>query len=145
PGLLPCPDTRLDAGDVPGQADPPCARAAGTGTGLLPWRTLDVAAARDGSGAPLWYALSDAFRNNPAGTVNSTTAAELRLDDCVTSRRETVARVRAPGPALPGQDRAGDPYAIASYREGENAPRGDGCFASGGGPAGNDTVLAITR
>ncbi len=145
PGLLPCPDTRLDAGDPAGQADPPCARSSGTETGLFPWRTLDAQDARDGSGAPLWYAVSDAFRNNPAGIVNSATLGQLRRDGCSVPGNELVALIIAPGPPLAGQDRAGDRYAVANFLEGENASTGDGCFATGGGVGGNDTVLAITH
>ena len=149
PGLLPCPDTRLDRNDVAGQADPPCALSSGTETGLLPWRTLDLPALRDGSGAPLWYALANGYRNNPAGVVNSDTVAGLRLDSCRPENRAIAALLIAPGPALPGQQRnpqlASARYTPAHYLEAANASRGDACFSSALGDAANDTVLAIDR
>ena len=149
PGLLPCPDTRLDRNDVAGQADPPCALSSGTETGLLPWRTLDLPDLRDGSGAPLWYALANGYRNNPAGVVNSDTLANLRLDNCRADGRAIAALLIAPGPALPGQQRspqlASARYLPAHYLEAANASRGDTCFSSLSGDTANDTVLAIDR
>ncbi len=149
PGLLPCPDTRLDSGDVAGQADPPCALASATETGLLPWRTLDMNDLRDGSGAPLWYALANGYRNNPAGILNSDTLAALRLDDCAPSGRAIVALILAPGSALAGQNRAttlkSQRYAPANYLETANASRGDGCFASARSDFANDTLAVIDR
>ena len=149
PGLLPCPDTRLDRNDVAGQADPPCALSSGTETGLLPWRTLDLPDLRDASGAPLWYALANGYRNNPAGIVNSDTLAALRLDTCQPAGRALAALLIAPGPALPGQARgpqsASARYAPALYLEGANASRGDACFSALTAASANDTVLAIDR
>ena len=149
PGHLPCPDTRFDAGDVPGQADPPCARSSATETGLLPWRTLDIAAPRDADGAPLWYAVADAYRNNPVGIVNPSTPAGLRLDDCAAGARQIAALVFAPRGALSGQDRstasAAVRYNAVNYLEGQNASRGDGCFTSATSPIANDFVRVIER
>lgn len=149
PGLLPCPDTRFDSGDVPGQADPPCAISSSTETGLLPWRSLDVPDLRDDAGAPLWYALANAFRNNPAGTVNPSTLAALRVDDCAAGARQVAALVFAPGAALGNQNRstasATARYNPANYLEGENASRGDGCFSSATGASANDFVRVIDR
>ena len=149
PGMLPCPDTRLDRNDVAGQADPPCALSSGTETGLLPWRTLDLPDLRDGSGAPLWYALANGFRNNPAGVVNSDTLAGLRLDSCRSEGRAVAALLIAPGPALSGQQRnpqlASARYTPTHYLEAANASRGDACFSSTIGDAANDAVLAIDR
>jgi hypothetical protein len=148
PGHLPCPDTRFDAGDVPGQADPPCAVSSATGIGLLPWRTLDIPELRDVDGAPLWYAVDDAFRNSPRSAINPDTVATLRLDDCVTAGRDIAAFIIAPGAALGGQDRStANPavrYAAANYLEGLNAIGGT-CFSSAAGPAANDVVRAIDR
>lgn len=148
PGHLPCPDTRFDAGDVPGQADPPCALSSGTGTGLLPWRTLDVPALRDGDGAPLWYAVDDAFRNSPRSAINPDTVAALRLDDCA-GGRDLAALIIAPGAGLAGQDRStASPavrYAAGNYLEGQNASTGDTCFSALRGAAANDVVRAIDR
>ncbi|MGE3771376.1 MAG: hypothetical protein AB7I32_00500 [Gammaproteobacteria bacterium] len=149
PGHLPCPDTRFDAGDVPGQADPPCAQSSSTETGRLPWRTLDLPDLRDADGAPLWYALADAFRNNPAGVVNPDTRGELRLDDCGAAARDVAALLFAPGAGLSGQDRstanAAVRYDAVNYLEGQNATRGDGCFSSLTTPIANDFVRVIER
>ncbi|MCC7121090.1 MAG: hypothetical protein IT493_05995 [Gammaproteobacteria bacterium] len=149
PGHLPCPDTRFDAGDVPGQADPPCALSSATETGLLPWRTLDLPTLQDTDGAPLWYALADAFRNNPAGIVNPSTRGELRLDVCTPGARDIAALLFAPGTGLTGQNRSTANaivrYAAANYLEGQNATRGDGCFSSLRSPIANDVVHAIDR
>lgn len=149
PGHLPCPDTRFDAGDVPGQADPPCAQPSSTETGYLPWRTLDLPDLRDADGAPLWYAVADAFRNNPAGIVNPDTRGELRLDDCGANARDIAALLFAPGAGLSGQDRstanAAVRYAAVNYLEGQNATRGDGCFGSLTSPIANDFVRVIDR
>ncbi|MGH8596328.1 MAG: hypothetical protein ACREXT_06690, partial [Gammaproteobacteria bacterium] len=97
PGHLPCPDTRFDPGDQAGQADPPCAAGSGTETGRFPWRTLDVPETRDGSGATLWYAVSDRFRNNPKNPINSDTVGTLGVDACVGG--DIAALVIAPGRA----------------------------------------------
>ncbi len=150
PGHLPCPDTRFDAGDVPGQADPPCAIGGVNGTtGLLPWRTLDIPDLRDDDGAPLWYAVDDAFRNNPQGLINPDTVAALRLDNCGATGRDIAALIVAPGAALGGQDRStANPavrYAAANYLEGQNASTGDTCFSSAAGITANDVVRAIDR
>jgi hypothetical protein len=150
PGHLPCPDTRFDAGDVPGQADPPCAIGGVNGTtGLLPWRTLDIPDLRDGDGAPLWYAVDDAFRNNPQSPINPDTGAALRLDNCGATGRDIAALIVAPRAALDGQDRStANPavrYAAANYLEGQNASTGDACFSSAAGVAANDVVRVIDR
>jgi len=149
PGHLPCPDTRFDAGDVPGQADPPCAQSASTETGYLPWRTLDLPELRDADAAPLWYAVADAFRNNPAAVVNPDTRGELRLDDCTAGARDIAALLFAPGAGLSGQDRStASPvvrYAAANYLEGQNATRGDGCYSSLTSRIANDFVRVIDR
>lgn len=149
PGHLPCPDTRFDAGDAPGQADPPCAQSSATETGLLPWRTLDLAAPLDADGAPVWYAVADAFRNNPAGIINPDTRGELRLDDCAAGARDLAALLFAPGAALGTQNRSTANaivrYGAANYLEGQNASRGDGCFTSATSATANDLVRAIDR
>ena len=149
PGLLPCPDTRFDANDVAGQADPPCALSSGTETGLLPWRTLASMELRDGAAAPLWYALANGYRNSPAGMVNSDSVAGLRLDDCSSTARGYVALLLAPGAALAGQSRntaeKSARYLTSNYLELANASRGDACFGSAVGDQANDVVLGLSR
>lgn len=151
PGHLPCPDTRLDVGDEAGQADPPCATSSRTETGRFPWRTLDVVETRDGSGAPLWYAVSNMFRNNPKTIpLNSETiGTTLGLDACAAGGDDIAAVIIAPGPAVKDQDRGTVRTEaiedIAEYLEGENADAGDGCFSTIRDAAHNDIVLALTR
>lgn len=59
PGDLPCPDRDND-----GDAESSCSTL-GTRLGRLPWRTLGIGDVRDGSGERLWYAVSNAYKNNP--------------------------------------------------------------------------------
>ena len=153
PGHLPCPDQNKETADpFFGVGDSPCARSSGTETGLLPWHTLDLNELRDGSGAPLWYAVSDNFRNNPKNAVNSTTRGTLHLDNCTANGEDIAAIIIAPGPALTGQDRIADLYSApkyaalaATYLEGQNATIGDNCFSSQRDSTHNDQVLVITR
>lgn len=58
PGDLPCPDRNND-----GIAESSC-QTVGSRLGRLPWRTLGIGDVRDASGARLWYAVSDAYKNN---------------------------------------------------------------------------------
>lgn len=147
PGLLPCPDLQADTN--PGQADPPCAKSSRTETGMFPWHTLDVPEARDGSGARLWYAVSNNYRNNPKRSVNSDVVGTLGLDRCAPGGDDIVALVIAPGAALADQKRSELPYPTADfiddYLEGQNASAGDECFSTQSDGSHNDQVLAITR
>ena len=149
PGLLPCPDTRFDSNDVPGQADPPCAQSSGTETGLLPWRTLGLQAFGDEVGAPLWYAVANVYRNNPAGRVGSDTAPQLMTLPCTAESHALAALVLAPGAALSSQDR--NPaqksvrYDPRNYLEGQSASRGDGCFGALVQDIANDVLLGISH
>lgn len=59
PGDLPCPDRNLD-----GVAETSCSQS-NQRLGRLPWKTLGVGELRDGSGELLWYAVSNAYKNNP--------------------------------------------------------------------------------
>lgn len=144
PGRLPCPDTRLNSGKPAGVADSPCATSSRTETGRLPWHTLDVPELLDGSGAPLWYAVSDNFRAGGDPPLNSETPGTLRLDGCAQDH-DIVALVIAPGPALEGQARAPTSYDVAAYLEGDNASKGDNCFSRVLDEAHNDHVLAIAK
>ena len=143
PGRLPCPDLRNDPGEPAGSADAPCALRTGTALGRLPWHTLGLPDLRDGSGAPLFYAVSDAFRSHLSSPVNNETAATLALDHCA-AESAVVAVVFAPGEALPGQQRG--PLATpADYLEGVNAATGTRCFSSLRDARHNDVVLPLTR
>lgn len=66
-GDLPCPDLVND-----GTSGTSCSNGGGTTLGRLPWKSLGLSDLRDGDGERLWYAVTDAFKNNPAvGTLNS--------------------------------------------------------------------------
>jgi hypothetical protein len=66
-GDLPCPDRVND-----GTSGSSCSNGGGTTLGRLPWKSLGLPDLRDGDGERLWYAVTDAFKNNPAvGTLNS--------------------------------------------------------------------------
>jgi hypothetical protein len=66
-GDLPCPDLVND-----GTSGSSCSNGGGTTLGRLPWKSLGLPDLRDGDGERLWYAVTDAFKNNPAvGTLNS--------------------------------------------------------------------------
>ncbi|MEJ2481159.1 MAG: hypothetical protein P8Y78_13555 [Acidihalobacter sp.] len=119
PGFLPCPDT--DGNGVP---NPPCSTG-GVGTvGQLPWKTLGIDQLRDGTGAPLWYAVSNNFANFPGSlTINSDTRGSITLRNSGnavinngTDDSAVVAVVIAPGSPLQRQDgfnqtgRASQPY-----------------------------------
>ncbi len=117
PGGFPCPDTNND-----GIAETVC----GNGTiGRLPWRTLQIAQPLDGSGTPLWYALSGNFRNSAAlvPVINSDSKGTLQVRgaDGVTlltpAGSEAAAILFAPGAALAGQPRgtAAEQTTAANY------------------------------
>ncbi len=103
PGSFPCPDTNND-----GSAEPSCSDGA---IGRLPWKTLKIPELFDGSGAPLWYALSGSFRSTTS-IINSDSKGTLqvRAADGATLvtplGSEAVAILFAPGPPLAGQSRA---------------------------------------
>lgn len=145
PGRLPCPDTRLDTGEPAGAADAPCAASSGTETGRLPWHTLDVPELRDGSGAPLWYAVAEPFRAHLGTALNSDTAGTLDVATCA-GGDDLVALVLAPGAALADQGARGPAsFDAAAYLEGDNRTRGDGCFSALHDADHNDEILALSR
>lgn len=118
PGYLPCPDKDND-----GDADSPCALAGPTNftIGRFPYKSLEVSELRDRSGARLWYALSENYRNNPQlEPLNSETPGQLTVN----GNGDIVAVIIAPGAPLGNQNR--DPTdttittEIANYLETEN-------------------------
>lgn len=134
PGGLPCPDADND-----GLSDP-CDSAANTGR--LPIKTLGLGLLEDAGGETLWYALDPGFDALGGVDINSDKPAALRVDGAAT---EIVAVILAPGPALPGQSRAGarrnDP---ASYLEGDNADA-DNNFSRIAGGDFNDRIITVSR
>jgi type II secretory pathway pseudopilin PulG len=108
PGRLPCPDTTNT-----GVADLTCGAAGVNQLGRLPWKTLGLPDLRDGSGECLWYAVSGAFKENPAtAPVNSDTNGQFIIVDGAGNtiagaipQTQAIAVVFAPGPTLPTNDR----------------------------------------
>lgn len=139
PGYLPCPDIDND-----GDAEGGCAVNA---IGRIPYETLEEDVLRDASGAVLWYALSDNYRNNAAKftPLNSDTAGQLTLDGLPT---DIVAVIIAPGEPIGNQQRTVNPNLVTNYLENDNA-NGDTSFISflqNNNPVVfNDKVVAITR
>ena len=157
PGYLPCPDTDNDGSPNPG---PDCGPKA---IGRLPesiktdvegipglQEVFGVTGLRDGAGERLWYAVSDAFRDDPniAGVVNSETWGELGLDDADeddADYQKVVAIIFAPGIEVGSQDRNASPNDVAQYLESENAD-GDLYFVSADASMDfNDRLVAITH
>ena len=109
-----------------------------------------VTGLRDGAGERLWYAVSDAFRDDPniAGVVNSETWGELGLDDADeddADYQKVVAIIFAPGIEVGSQDRNASPNDVAQYLESENAD-GDLYFVSADASMDfNDRLVAITH
>ncbi len=143
PGYFLCPDINNDGG-----AGGSCSFSGKTTIGRLPYKTLEVAELTDSSGARLWYALSDNFRNNPAlEPLNSETEGQLRVD----GRADIVAVVIAPG--APVGDQVRDPgetdieIEIGNYLESDNNDLDlDFISADPANPAAfNDSLIIITR
>ena len=143
PGYFLCPDINNDGG-----AGGSCSFLGKTTIGRLPYKTLEVAELTDSSGARLWYALSDNFRNNPAlEPLNSETEGQLRVD----GRADIVAVVIAPG--APVGDQVRDPgetdieIEIGNYLESDNNDLDlDFISADPANPAAfNDSLIIITR
>jgi type II secretory pathway pseudopilin PulG len=136
PGHLMCPDTNND-----GLPDSPCApNAIGRlpRSITLPSGTLFPVSDQDsGIDQQFWYALTDAFRNSPAGVVNSSTLGSLTLD----GQGDVVAVIIAPGSSLSGQNRPSTNG--TDYLEAGNA--GGPAFVTAASGEFNDRVLAVRR
>ena len=133
-GDLPCPATDFSTG---------IAGACSTATlrvGYLPWKTLGLPDLRDGSGAPLGYAVSNVFKNNPrAGTLNSDTTGDYTVGG-----ENAIAIVFAPGPPIGTQDRSVATFNVANFLELDNAD-GDITFVNSPETSDfNDRLLWIT-
>ncbi len=111
-GDLPCPATDYASGIAATWCGTSALRI-----GYLPWKTLGLPDLRDGNGAPLLYAVSDTFKNNPrSGTLNSDAAGDYTV-----AGENAIAVVFAPGPALPTQDRNAATFSVANFLELGNA------------------------
>lgn len=156
PGTLPCPAT------LPGGVAANCGDNA---LGLLPWATLGIPQLLDGSGSPLWYAVSRNFRVTDRLTpVNTDTAGTITVRDSTgavsLAAQDVVAVVLAPGAPLAAQNaRANAAPAIAQYLDGGGAD-GNTSFSdtdsnngftqgpvrnADGTPLINDRLITITR
>ncbi|MDR1227552.1 MAG: hypothetical protein LBK55_00785 [Azoarcus sp.] len=161
PGSLPCPDRNYFGQASSGNASGSCSGKGGTSIGRLPWKSLGMDRLRDGHGESLWYAVSDNFRHHGLNkaAINSDSRGSLLLyaNDGVTlltpAGEELAAVVFAPGPPLPGQDRAAQPDAAVSYLEafdGKNNAGATGPFIMGpardarGDLVVNDLVVGIS-
>ncbi|HSD41986.1 MAG TPA: hypothetical protein VLD36_08965 [Burkholderiales bacterium] len=166
PGSLPCParDTSGVAPAVTGIPGDPCNPSIGSATiganrnflvGRLPWSTLRLPELRDKDNEPLWYAISDAFRDVDANRINSNTQGGLKVFGSAPADK-VVAIIFAPGAALPWQNR--DPSSaaalnnVANYLEGRNDytldPGGENNFEFDALPRSatfNDILAVITQ
>ena len=82
PGELPCPDVNYDGealvgDDYSAATGNPCTQL----LGWLPHVTLSTSVIEDGSGARLWYALSDDYHEGGTGVLNSEVSGQLDLVD----------------------------------------------------------------
>ena len=166
PGSLPCParDTSGVAPAVTGIPGDPCNPSVGSATtganrnylvGRLPWNTLNLPELKDKDNEPLWYAISDEFRDVDANRINSNTQGSLKVLGSAPADK-IVAIIFAPGAPLPWQNR--DPSSaaalnnVANYLEGENDytldPSGENDFEFEAQPRSqtfNDILVVITQ
>ncbi|MDZ7734838.1 MAG: hypothetical protein U5P41_00775 [Gammaproteobacteria bacterium] len=138
PGYLLCPDITND-----GVAGGSCSDGDNTTIGRFPFKTLEVPELRDGSGARLWYVVSENYKNNPKvmPALNSDTPGTLQVDNI----DDIVAIVFAPGEPVGDQNNRGSATeTIEDYLEGDNANL-DQQFTRSGGEDFNDRLVIITR
>ena len=135
PGDLPCPATSYATGDAGSSCDTAASRI-----GYLPWRKLGLPDLRDGSGAPLLYAVSNGFKNNTrTGILNSDTAGDFTV-----AGENAIAIVFAPGSPIGSQDRNAGTFNVSNFLELGNAD-GDSVFVNSDGTATfNDRLMWIT-
>jgi len=98
PGRLLCPERLSVTSPIEGQAQSSCTTTA-TRIGRFPWKSLRLEQLADGTGEPLWYAISPGFSSLP---INSNTSGQLQVDGLPNA---AVAIIIAPGPPLTGQSR----------------------------------------
>ncbi len=99
PGRMPCPEGLTSIGTA-AEGDENAAGCSNTmpNLGRLPWRTLGIDRLDDGSGEPLWYALSPGFRGvSPTTMINFDTPGQLTYDGTANA---AVAVIIAPGRPL---------------------------------------------
>ena len=158
PGELPCPDVDYDGealvgDDYSAATGNPCNQL----LGWLPYVTLSSSVIEDGSGARLWYALSDDYHEGGTGVLNSEVSGQLDLLDGGGSvvADDIVAVIIAPGVAdgdtqydRPGEDDSPDATdfsTVADFLEGVNADTDLTDFSTSSAATLNDRVMVITR
>lgn len=134
-GDLPCPGTDYTTGI----AATTCSTSASR-LGYLPWKTLGLEELRDGSGAPLLYAVSNGFKNSPrSGTLNSDTSGDFSI-----AGANAIAVVFAPGAPMGSQNRNAGTFDVTNFLELRNAD-GDSVFENSvESSTFNDRLLWIT-
>lgn len=149
PGNLPCPD-RTGTGIAS-----TCGSVARR-IGFLPWKTLGLPELRDGSGAPLLYAVSNTFRAN-TGVLNADTAGDYTVTG-EQSGTGVIAVVFAPGQVVGSQRRDTATAACsttgtnlarnlcaANYLEGGNEDANTSFVTAAASSSFNDQLILITR
>lgn len=178
-GFLPCPDLNASGGTAEGEAhENNCGARYRSMLGRFPWRTLGIDPRRVEGGECLWYAVSGSWKaagTNKPELLNWDSSGQFQVQGAdgglliagLTPADRAVAVLIAPGPALPGQNRAplatgteqcGGNFNAAAYLDTDplsgivNAllgvlPDAVDSLVSGapGGEAFNDQVLFITR
>lgn len=141
PGRLPCPETLSPGSPIEGQAQTSCSSVA-TRLGRYPWNSLKTDRLLDGSGEPLWYAVSSGFYS---ASINSNSVGQLQLNS---TPNAVIAIIFSPGPPLPGQNRsipsATNPPQPSNYLDLGNAS-GVTFISSGPTTTFNDHIITITN
>ncbi len=111
PGYLPCPDF-----DGDGLADAPCGLSGQSSFGRLPWKTLGLKVLRDSANECLWYAVSGAYKESPAGDLAPGADGQLLLFDSdlnslngINNRDAGIAIILSSGSSISGQNRTSTP------------------------------------
>lgn len=132
-GGLPCPDT-----DDDGLADTVGVNCSSL-RGRLPYVTLSLAQAKDGSNTDLWYAIEAQYAQNATSAKNPSTTAALAMDGTaaaaivIAPNREIGTQVRTP------------PVTSAKYLEGTNADSDLTTYSRLTDDAHNDQLLMVER
>ena len=107
-GVLPCPDMNASGFLQEGIAHGGCGGRHVNSLGHLPWKTLGLEPLQDGYGECLWYAVTGAYKANPAADrLNHDTADGFAVyTGADQAARPAAAVIIAPGAALPNQDRS---------------------------------------
>ena len=148
PGALPCPDRS-------GNGSASTCNNVGRRIGLLPWKTLGIPELRDGSGAPLLYAVSNVHRST-TGILNSDTSGDYTVTG-LESATGVIAVIFAPGTAVGNQRRDATVAACATtgtniarnlcpanYLEGGNDDGNTSFVTAAASASFNDKLLLIT-